>query len=589
MLQLVRPFEMAVPVTVEIVKEEVDGRLETHLEWTINLQVATATVNANAKSKSSLISNTTANVKMPRYFTPTVSFLEFRSRVKVEVDGLRESLMNETDSEKPRKLMCDVRSKEDLTSFDVIAACGGDGLVHELVNGLLTRSDWEKACKIPVVVIPAGSTNRLATTHALFHPLIAALTILHGIQKPSDVLALTTYSGLRIFSHAKVSCTLTSPPPPPKSSSVIGSVISFMLWPLSLLNYKSSTTTASEDTESRHCLHYLPQSETDSAVKPKNQDSNNKPIQCHSHKSLGPPLYFASVESEKDLPGGWASVPLRGLGRFTAWVAVTGAGSSMGLHRDGGVGGVGKFDGRVDARGGGKAAVVRTLVGDEEDGEVADLDVVEGLVGVGSVRKAKEDVVEKVESTRGIRERRKDGLRVVNKDSSDEGKMDAVVTPAGGRMMKTPAFLVETRPEPRPQSNKQSRGMNSSPKANKGVGRGTLRDRGYLTVDGESTEPGPFSGEMVPGVLTLLRPPVSLLDEFEVDEDGVMEGVGGVGGGGGQVYNDRKGVGIFGMCKDLVRDLGLENVSWKEMSLAMVLGMVAAVIGRVWRGDGWGK
>jgi sphingosine kinase len=32
----------------------------------------------------------------------------------------------------------------------------GDGLFHEVVNGLLTRKDWAEARKTPVGIIPAG-------------------------------------------------------------------------------------------------------------------------------------------------------------------------------------------------------------------------------------------------------------------------------------------------------------------------------------------------------------------------------------------------------------------------------------------------
>ena len=37
----------------------------------------------------------------------------------------------------------------------------GDGLVHEVVNGLAQRPDWDEISKIPFGIIPGGSGNAL--------------------------------------------------------------------------------------------------------------------------------------------------------------------------------------------------------------------------------------------------------------------------------------------------------------------------------------------------------------------------------------------------------------------------------------------
>jgi hypothetical protein len=41
-------------------------------------------------------------------------------------------------------------------SCSVIAAASGDGLIHEIINGLAVRSDAKLALRIPVVQIPTG-------------------------------------------------------------------------------------------------------------------------------------------------------------------------------------------------------------------------------------------------------------------------------------------------------------------------------------------------------------------------------------------------------------------------------------------------
>lgn len=73
--------------------------------------------------------------------------------------------------------------------FDAVVTVSGDGLFHELVNGLMDRSDWQQAIQIPLGIIPAGSGNALAKSIDVAHPSMAALSILHGHVKPMDLYA----------------------------------------------------------------------------------------------------------------------------------------------------------------------------------------------------------------------------------------------------------------------------------------------------------------------------------------------------------------------------------------------------------------
>jgi sphingosine kinase len=43
--------------------------------------------------------------------------------------------------------------------YDSIVTLSGDGLIHEVLNGLAERSDAEKALNIPIAPIPTGSAN----------------------------------------------------------------------------------------------------------------------------------------------------------------------------------------------------------------------------------------------------------------------------------------------------------------------------------------------------------------------------------------------------------------------------------------------
>jgi len=52
----------------------------------------------------------------------------------------------------------------DLSKYDGIVIVSGDGLIHEVINGLMEREDWEEAIKTPLGVVPGGSGNALAAS-----------------------------------------------------------------------------------------------------------------------------------------------------------------------------------------------------------------------------------------------------------------------------------------------------------------------------------------------------------------------------------------------------------------------------------------
>lgn len=47
-----------------------------------------------------------------------------------------------------------------------VIVISGDGLIFEVLNGLMEREDWQDAIKLPVGQIPAGSANGLASSVA---------------------------------------------------------------------------------------------------------------------------------------------------------------------------------------------------------------------------------------------------------------------------------------------------------------------------------------------------------------------------------------------------------------------------------------
>ena len=49
-----------------------------------------------------------------------------------------------------------------LSNYDAIVIISGDGLCYEVLNGIMSREDREKALKMPLGIVPGGSGNALA-------------------------------------------------------------------------------------------------------------------------------------------------------------------------------------------------------------------------------------------------------------------------------------------------------------------------------------------------------------------------------------------------------------------------------------------
>uniref|UniRef100_A0A1B0FA55 sphingosine kinase n=1 Tax=Glossina morsitans morsitans TaxID=37546 RepID=A0A1B0FA55_GLOMM len=104
----------------------------------------------------------------------------------------------------------DFAKQKDLSLWNGVVAVGGDGLFHEILNGLMQRTDWSKASKI-LGVIPCGSGNGLARSVAYSYkepydskPLLSsALTIIGGHSTLMDIMKVelenkTIYSFLSV-------------------------------------------------------------------------------------------------------------------------------------------------------------------------------------------------------------------------------------------------------------------------------------------------------------------------------------------------------------------------------------------------------
>ncbi|KAL5224356.1 hypothetical protein ABZP36_010995 [Zizania latifolia] len=80
---------------------------------------------------------------------------------------------------------------ENRFTADGIVCVGGHGIVNEVFNGLLSRSDRAEAVSIPVGIIPAGSDNSLVwTVLGVKDPISASLLIVKDGFTALDILVV---------------------------------------------------------------------------------------------------------------------------------------------------------------------------------------------------------------------------------------------------------------------------------------------------------------------------------------------------------------------------------------------------------------
>ena len=80
-----------------------------------------------------------------------------------------------------------VGAKLELGKYDVVVAVSGDGLLNELVNGLLSRPDWDAARRQTIGAIPFGTGNALAYALGCWPPIKAVMAIVQGMVRPLDI------------------------------------------------------------------------------------------------------------------------------------------------------------------------------------------------------------------------------------------------------------------------------------------------------------------------------------------------------------------------------------------------------------------
>ncbi|KAF9914692.1 sphinganine kinase lcb4 [Lobosporangium transversale] len=92
----------------------------------------------------------------------------------------------------------------DIRAYDAIVSVSGDGVIHEVINGLMERPDAIIAHKLPLGAVPGGSGNALSFSllgekHGA-HVANAVLNIVKGKAMPVDLCSVTQGDSSRFFS-----------------------------------------------------------------------------------------------------------------------------------------------------------------------------------------------------------------------------------------------------------------------------------------------------------------------------------------------------------------------------------------------------
>ncbi|KAF2120653.1 sphingoid long chain base kinase-like protein [Lophiotrema nucula] len=81
----------------------------------------------------------------------------------------------------------------DIDAYDVVACCSGDGVPHEVWNGLAKKADAARAlAKVAITQMPCGSGNAASLNfNGTDSPSLAALAVVKGLRTPLDLTSIT--------------------------------------------------------------------------------------------------------------------------------------------------------------------------------------------------------------------------------------------------------------------------------------------------------------------------------------------------------------------------------------------------------------
>ncbi|MCJ1475999.1 sphinganine kinase lcb4 [Lambiella insularis] len=216
----------------------------------------------------------------------------------------------------------EIAEKLDVDLYDVIASCSGDGLPHEVFNGLGKKKDAQRALSnIAIAQLPCGSGNAMSwSLYGTDSTSLAALCVVKGIRTPLDLVSITQGEN-RILSFLSQSVGVVA-------ESDLGTdhlrwlgsarfTYGFLIRLLRKTVYPCDLAVKVEfGTKAEVKEHCRTQCQSRLSM----EERRKTPEAPTSLKSLGgeglPPLRFGSISD--DLPSDWNLLPYNNMGNFYA-------------------------------------------------------------------------------------------------------------------------------------------------------------------------------------------------------------------------------------------------------------------------------
>ena len=208
----------------------------------------------------------------------------------------------------------DIAQRLDIDKYDVVACCSGDGIPHEVWNGLGKREDAAHALnKVAVAQLPCGSGNAMSLNlNGTASPSLAAVAVVKGIRTPLDLVSVTQ-GNRRMLSFLSQSvgivaeCDLAT-----ENLRWMGSArftYGFLVRLITQTVYPADVAVKVEH-------------DTKAAIRDAYRSESSKPVCVHDNSTptptgVGlPPLKYGTINDP--LPQDWELIPNNELGNFYA-------------------------------------------------------------------------------------------------------------------------------------------------------------------------------------------------------------------------------------------------------------------------------
>lgn len=197
----------------------------------------------------------------------------------------------------------------DVDTVDAVVTCSGDGLAHEVFNGLGERADARLALsKVAVCQIPCGSGN--AMSMSLFGTVVpsrAALAIVKGLPTPLDLVSVTHGDSRRLSFLSQAFGIVADLDLGTESMRFLGHhrfMVGFLWLVMNKKQYPCDVAVKVEiGTKPEVKAHYREYRKQQSQLQPSPEEGQGLP-----------PLRYGTIKD--DLPEGWVLVPQEKLRNF---------------------------------------------------------------------------------------------------------------------------------------------------------------------------------------------------------------------------------------------------------------------------------